>query len=497
MKSKYLYILYLLLFIRITDGFAQSDCTTDPPLAPQLISVSVQYDSGKTKLTWSPSPSAGIAAYIIYSFKSGDGMVLDTIHDPMATSFVLNTTASKYFSVSYVVASMRLPRCTSSFSNVVNSIFCEASMDTCNKKILISWNIYSSLKQKVTGYSIQAATDGVNFNEVASVGPAETKYSLDKFEVNSNYCFVVKANIEDGSFSSSNKVCLSTKMQRPPAWINADYASVNNDKKVELEFTIDPLSEIYHFSLERKNVAAGITRVIAQPASVNGSVSFTDIKAAIDSVYEYRLSAVNNCNIHVTFSNPATNIVQLFERKNSDIYLKWNSYREWTGKNEGYTIFTDTGTGFEEQGLVAATDTTYILKYRDIMYKVAGNTVCFYISTAEISNPHGIKGKSRSQILCTEPSEIITVPNLFTPDNDQVNDLFRPVLSFTPSQYRLVITDRHGKMLFESSDSYGSWDGTESGKPVPQGVYLWYLKTTTPSGKSISKTGTVTIIRGN
>jgi gliding motility-associated-like protein len=495
MKINYKYILYLLVFLRTTAGFSQPDCTTAPPLAPQLISVSVQYETGKTKLSWTPSPSTGIAAYIIYSFKSGDGMVLDTIRDPMATSFVLNTTVSKYFSVSYVVASMRLPRCTSSFSNVVNSIFCEASLDTCNKKILISWNTYSSLKQKVTGYSIQSATDGVNFSEIASVDPAETKYTLDKFEVNSNYCFVVKANIEDGSFSSSNKICLSTRMQRPPAWINADYASVNSENKVELAFTIDPLSEIYNFSLDRKNIAAGTTRVIGQPLSVNGSISFTDNKSDIDSVYQYRLSAINSCNIPVTFSNPATNLVQSFDRINSDIYLKWNSYRLWKGQNEGYTIFTDTGNGYEEQGFVPATDTSYVLKYRDIMYKVSGNNVCFYISTKETSNPHGIEGRSQSQILCTEPAEIITVPNLFTPDNDQVNDLFRPVISFTPSQYRLVITDRHGKILFESSGFYGSWDGTESGKPVPQGVYLWYLKTTTPSGKEISKTGTVTIIR--
>jgi hypothetical protein len=41
------------------------------------------------------------------------------------------------------------------------------------------------------------------------------------------------------------------------------------------------------------------------------------------------------------------------------------------------------------------------------------------------------------------------------------------------------------------------WDGTRSGNPQPQNVYLWFLNVTTPGGKSISKTGTVTIYRNN
>lgn len=479
-----------------TAVIGQPDCTTDPPLPPQLISVSVQHETGNTKLTWSPSPSAGIAAYIIYSFKSGDGMPLDTIRDPLATSFVLNTTVSKYFSVSYVVAAMRLPRCTSTFSNAVNSIFCEATPDTCNKKILISWNTYSSLKQKVTGYSVMAATDGVNFNEIATAGTSETSFLINDFEVNSNYCFIIRANIEDGSFSSSNKTCISTRMQRPPSWINADYASVNSENNVILSFSIDPSSEINHFRLDRKNISSGITSVIARPVSVNGSVTYTDRQADIDSAYQYRLYAINSCNIPVTVSNPATNISLALDRINNDIILTWNAYKSWTGNNEGYRIFADTGDGFEEKGFVAPADTAYVLRYKEIMYDIKNSTICIYVNARESFNPHGVEGRSNSQVICTEPSEIITVPNLFTPDNDLVNDFFRPVLSFTPKEYRLVLTDRHGKILFETSDLYESWDGTESGNPVPQGVCLWFLKTTTPSGKTITKTGTITIIRG-
>ncbi|HOU31493.1 MAG TPA: gliding motility-associated C-terminal domain-containing protein, partial [Bacteroidales bacterium] len=61
--------------------------------------------------------------------------------------------------------------------------------------------------------------------------------------------------------------------------------------------------------------------------------------------------------------------------------------------------------------------------------------------------------------------------------------------------YLLVITDTKNTIVFKTSSWQDSWDGTKDGRPVPSGVYLWYLKITTPAGKKIQKSGTVTVIR--
>src|SRR5665811_120933 len=107
MKNYRLYISIVLFTIWSGDIFSQIPCITDPPLPPVLTTVSVQAETGNTVFTWTPSPSADISAYIIYSYKNGDGFALDTIPDPAATTYTLSSTASKYFSVSYVVAAMR------------------------------------------------------------------------------------------------------------------------------------------------------------------------------------------------------------------------------------------------------------------------------------------------------------------------------------------------------------------------------------------------------
>jgi gliding motility-associated-like protein len=494
--SKYLLPALFSFWSYIT--YSQTNCET--PLPPVLITVSVQPETGKTDLNWTLSPSSDIAAYIVYTYKNGDAMPVDTLWNPLATNYTITSTATRYFSVAYVVAAFRLPGipgmvgCPSELSNVLHTVFTGAAIDTCNKKIAISWNSYLPVPKKVTGYTILASVNGGSYIEAGNVSSDKNSFTLSDFSTDSEYCFVVRANLEGGAISTSNKACIITKMQRPPQWINADYATVNSANKITLSYTIDPVSQITHFSLGRKSGTTGVFQEIAQPVSNTGSVTFTDDKADIKVINYYRLSAINNCNNPVTISNISSNIVLSLEQTGNDLNLSWNSYKSWMGSIAAYSIFINTGEGFEEKAVLQSADTAFTLGYKEIMYEVTGDEVCFYISASEKSNPHGIQGQSHSSGTCIAPVEIITVPNVFTPNNDLVNDLFRPVLSFIPTDYQLVISDRQGKTLFESKDYSEAWDGSQNGNPQPQGVCLWFMKVTTPSGKSISKTGTVTIV---
>jgi gliding motility-associated-like protein len=493
----YFYIITTVFSLLTYCAYSQVNCTV--PESPVLTLASVQPETGKTDFTWTLSPSSGIDAYILYSYKNGDGLPLDTIWDPAATKYTLTTTASKYFSVSYTLAAYRKSSvpgevgCASKLSNVLTTIFCSSQIDTCNNKIMVKWNKYSDFPKPVTGYKILVSVNGGQLSEMYSVDKSADNFTISDFKTDSQYCVAVKAVLNDGTFSTSNKSCLLTKMQQPPGWINADYANVNSENKISLSFTVDPSSEIRHFSLERKTGASGTFQEIAQPVSDNGTVTYTDNKADIKTINYYRLSAINSCNIPATVSNISSNIVLSLGKRDNDIILSWNSYKKWLGIVSSYRIFINTGKGFEERAAVSGADTVFTLGYKEIMYDVTGSEVCFYINATEASNPHGVTGESISIRVCTEPTEIITVPNVFTPDNDLVNDFFRPVLSFTPTDYHLIISDRKSNVLFETRDFKAEWDGNYKGKPQPEDVYLWFLKMTTPSGKSISRTGTVTI----
>lgn len=490
MKISFSYIILLFLSVIPNSVKSQVNCTVPEP--PLLGSVSVEPETGNTVIKWNLSPSTGIAAYVLYTYNNGVGIPFDTIWSPVATSYIHNTPATKYFSISYVVAAHRLPNCVSPLSNYLNTIFTKAEIDTCNKKISLSWNSYRSEPKKVTGYTILASINGGSFTQIASLNKDKLSFSIEDFVTDSEYCFVVIAGLEDGTDSRSNKACLSTAMQRPPDWINADYATIK-ENKIFLSYTIDPYSEISVFRLERKTGTNGNFAEIAKPVSSNGMVMYTDDKADIEVMHYYRLSAINSCNNPVTVSNLASNIVLRLERINSDLVLSWNKYRDWMGYVNSYKIFTDTGNGYREISETPATDSLFTIDYHDIMYDVTAGEVCFQVETKEISNPHAIEGSSKSQVVCTAPVELITVPDVFTPNNDLINDLFRPVLSFTPIDYHLIVSDRQGVIIFETRDYYESWNGSKGGDPVPEGVYLWYLKVTTPSRSVISKTGTIAV----
>ena len=481
------------IFILITfapEGKGQVSCTI--PDAPVLQKVTINPENGNVTLNWKKSQSAGIAAYIIYKYNNKEGIPVDTIWNPDATSYIHINAGTGYFSVSYVVAAHRMPNCTSPLSNHLNTIFADAVTDTCRNKISIKWNSYESFPLAVKSYIILASRNGGQASKIAEVPQSQLNYDFTGFQTDAFYSFIIQATLENGDSSLSNKVSLTTSMLKPPDWINADYATVT-DNKVKLSFTADPSSELSSYLLERKTGTSGLFAEIARIKSTNGVILYTDQNADPENINYYRLSAVNSCNIAVTISNTASNMVLKAEKVNTGIVLKWNRYESWNGQVSSYKILINTGNGFIELAETSAADSMYVVDYKNIMYSVTAGELCFEILTEEVFNPYGINGSSKSRVVCNETEEIITVPDVFTPNNDLINDLFRPVLSFTPAEYSLVISNRSGKTVFETRDHTMSWDGTDNGRKAMQDVYLWYMKLKTPSGKVISKTGTVTV----
>lgn len=73
---------------------------------------------------------------------------------------------------------------------------------------------------------------------------------------------------------------------------------------------------------------------------------------------------------------------------------------------------------------------------------------------------------------------LIYVPNTFTPDGDQYNNVFQPVFTsgFDPNDYHLTIFNRWGETLFESHNDKEGWDGTYGGRMAKEGTYLWKIE---------------------
>lgn len=93
----------------------------------------------------------------------------------------------------------------------------------------------------------------------------------------------------------------------------------------------------------------------------------------------------------------------------------------------------------------------------------------------------------------------VYIPNVFSPNEDGINDAFRPYLSCPVEDYQLQIFDRWGNQVcIIQGDPDSGWDGRTRGQPAPVGVYVYLLELQWPEGENmVTKqfTGDVTLVR--
>ncbi len=74
---------------------------------------------------------------------------------------------------------------------------------------------------------------------------------------------------------------------------------------------------------------------------------------------------------------------------------------------------------------------------------------------------------------------IFYVPNTFTPDGDDFNEIFKPIMTSGVDifDYHLTMFNRWGEILFESYNLNSGWNGTyRDGKLVEDGTYIWQIE---------------------
>lgn len=94
----------------------------------------------------------------------------------------------------------------------------------------------------------------------------------------------------------------------------------------------------------------------------------------------------------------------------------------------------------------------------------------------------------------TECGELF-VPNAFSPNNDNANDRLCIYGSQCIEQMTLVIYDRWGEKVFETTDPSQCWDGTYRGELMNTAVFVYYLEAVLVNGNVLEKKGNITLLR--
>ncbi len=122
------------------------------------------------------------------------------------------------------------------------------------------------------------------------------------------------------------------------------------------------------------------------------------------------------------------------------------------------------------------------LLYDNITYNVK-------VFTAE-----GCFGYDTIAVKVFKTSPDIFVPTAFTPEKS-TNRRFRPIPVGISKIEVFQVYNRWGQLLYSNNDTSTGWDGTFGGKTQEPGAYVWMVKGTDFTGKSIFKKGTVVLVR--
>jgi len=116
----------------------------------------------------------------------------------------------------------------------------------------------------------------------------------------------------------------------------------------------------------------------------------------------------------------------------------------------------------------SATLTSAMIYFNDTMLTMAG---CYAITAIDsFANESEIVNR-----VCVDNCSFYDLPNVFTPNGDNVNDIFIPVEYRFVEKVDMKIYNRWGNLVFETEDPNINWDGTnmESKKKVPDGVFYY------------------------
>jgi gliding motility-associated-like protein len=92
----------------------------------------------------------------------------------------------------------------------------------------------------------------------------------------------------------------------------------------------------------------------------------------------------------------------------------------------------------------------------------------------EVTDISGCKGREYTTVTTKSCMHGVFVPGAFTPNNDGLNDIFKPMIDGKLVQYRFTIFDRWGQVVLQTTDPDKGWNGKRGGVDQDTHMYIWF-----------------------
>ncbi|MFM7730473.1 MAG: gliding motility-associated C-terminal domain-containing protein, partial [Flavobacteriales bacterium] len=148
-----------------------------------------------------------------------------------------------------------------------------------------------------------------------------------------------------------------------------------------------------------------------------------------------------------------------------------------------YRALTDSAAFELVEVIQVLSDTSYNFVFNEPPISIAG---CYAVTASDSLSlwPDGELHQNESgfsNVICLDNCPLYFLPNLFTPNGDDRNDLFRPIDWRYVESVDMKIYNRWGNVVFETTDPEILWDGREMdhGVMCGDGAYYYVIRVNT------------------
>lgn len=206
----------------------------------------------------------------------------------------------------------------------------------------------------------------------------------------------------------------------------------------------------------------------------------------------YTAQSLDQCQIVGNAGRMGKSILLNVAKDGNQLTFNWTAYRDWEKPVESYTVLRKSGGVFIPYKQLPGTDTSLQIAISAEL----NSSSCFKI----LASLDTLQSESNES--CIEAQSVIFIPTAFSPNDENLNDVFKPFALFIKSPldydegiYDFRVYNRWGELVFQSNNPEVGWDGSFKGDVAPIGTYMYTFRVRGLNNRIYNLSGSVTLLR--
>lgn len=337
----------------------------------------------------------------------------------------------------------------------------------CTDTVIQTFGVHEKMELNFTSIDSMCVTGNSVILDGTFTGPAGTRFSWD---------FGAFGNRSSDTLLDPPPVVFS-KAGFIPVTLTAEFLNCKKEKidsvflydHATLDFSIPPGIQCFPYTAHFTNLSTsnaplsyfwdfgdGTTSTLRNPIHTYNAIDTFDVSVVIIQKTGCRDTlSIKKLELIKVFPTP-TAAFSVDPKETDAFNAKFRFYDESIGTDYVTYWFEDTVSSTER-------NTSHI-------YYAGG----FHTTMQIVQNWYGCLDTAY-QTVYVKPEVTIYIPNTFTPDNDDYNNIWRPV-AYDAFYWKLAVYNRWGEQVFYSEDMNEGWDGKIKGVNSPIGTYTYTLQ---------------------